>query len=67
MEDQGVSLSRFELQNFTYDDLVIPTWMNGIGRTGEIRQGIDQLRLTLRPACEVLGLRPVTTALGVLA
>ena len=66
MEDEGGSLPRFELQDFTDDDLVVATGMNGVGRTGEMRQGIDQLRLTLRPSCEVLGLRAVTTALGVL-
>ena len=66
MEDEGGSLPRFELQDFTDDDLVVATGVNAIGRTGEMRQGINQLRLTLRPSRKVLGLRAVTTALGVL-
>ena len=66
MEDEGGSLPRFELQDFTDDDLVVATGMNAMSRTGEMRQGIDQLGLTLRPSREVLGLRAVTTALGVL-
>jgi hypothetical protein len=41
--------------------------MNGVERTGEMRQGINQLRLILRPGCEVLRLSTVTTTLGVLA
>ena len=40
--------------------------MNGIGRTGEMRQGIRQPRLTLQPGCEVLGFDAVTAALSVL-
>jgi len=41
--------------------------MDGEGRTGEMRQGINQLWLALGPGCEVLGLRTVAAALGVLA
>ena len=46
---------------------MVATGMNGIGRAGEMRQGIDQLGLTLRPSLKVLGLRAVTAALRILA
>ena len=41
--------------------------MNGVDRTGEMRQSIDQLGLTLRPSRKVLGLRTVAAALCILA
>jgi hypothetical protein len=54
------------MQHFTNDDLMIATGVHGVGRTGEMRQGIDQLGLTLRPGCEMFGFCFMTTALSVL-
>jgi hypothetical protein len=54
------------VQHFTNNDLMIATGVHSVGRTGEVRQSIDQLGLTLRPGCKVLGFYSMTTALSVL-
>ena len=67
IEDEGRSILHGHIQHLSNNNLMVPSWINSVCRTGKMDVRTDQPWLTRGPLNEMLFQCGVTTTLGVVS